>query len=162
MWGFVSTTVKISARLIGFLLFACLNSAAQPVKTESQADVLLKGQTIAGNIQEAFTEHISDDSNFRQDKQQPEDKQNDPKVLVFKDGSFIFDWTPGQEARYLMEELRQGIHILQSVQKPRGFDVIALTGAREYWPKLRDISCRENPGIRYYDLDGFEQYCPSK
>jgi hypothetical protein len=61
-----------------------------------------------------------------------------------------------------MEDLRQGIHVLQSADKPRGFDVIALAGARECWPKLRDTSCRETPGIRYYDLDGFEQYCPSK
>ena len=125
-------------------------------------ETLRKGQIVAGNIQTAVTSHILDDPSFRQNKQLPEDPQNHPKILVFKDGSFKFDWTPGQEARYLMEELRQGVHILQSVDKPRGMDIIGLSGAREYWPKLRDISCRENPGIRYYDLDGFEEYCPAK
>jgi hypothetical protein len=138
--------------------------AQQAIRTDNPdtAETLRKGQIVAGNIQTAITGHILDDPGFRQNKQLPEDPQNHPKILVFKDGSFIFDWTPGQEARYLMEELRQGIHILQSVDKPHGMDIIALTGAREYWPKLRDISCGENPGIRYYDLDGFEEYCPAK
>jgi hypothetical protein len=45
--------------------------------------------------------------------------------------------------------------------KPRGFDVTALAGAREYCPNFGTFPRRE-PGIRYYDLDGFEQYCPSK
>jgi hypothetical protein len=49
-------------------------------------------------------------------------------MLVLKEG-FLFDWTPGQQARHLMEDLRQGIHILQSADKPRGIDVIALAGA---------------------------------
>lgn len=147
-----------AAALIGYPYGRSQTQKSGSTDTE---DILLKGEIVAGNIQTALTSHILDDPNFRQDKQQPVDEQNHPKILVFKDGSFEFDWTPGQHARSLMEELRQGIHILQSVDKPRGFDVIALAGAREYWPKLRDISCHENPAIRYYDLDGFEEYCPS-
>jgi hypothetical protein len=133
-----------------------------PAQNETETEVLKHGQIVADNIQTAIVAHITEDANFRRDKQLPEDKQNEPKILYLKDGSFVFDWTPGQEARYLMETLRQGLHILQSVDKPKGLDIIALTGAREYWPKLRDISCHETPGIRYYDLDGFEQYCPAK
>jgi hypothetical protein len=157
------TTAKISLLLAVAVLSACSYGISQSPKSEAAKNeaILLKGEIVAGNIQTAFTSHILDDPHFRQEKQLPEEEQNHPKILVFKDGSFVFDWTPGQHARYLMEELRQGIHILQSVEKPRGFDVIALAGAREYWPKLRDISCQENPGIRYYDLDGFEEYCPS-
>ena len=155
---------KISALSVCTVVLFCLCGNAQsakPVDSDTE-EILRKGEIISKNIQTAFIEHITEDSNFRQEKQLPEDQQNHPKILVFKDGSWAFDWTPGQEARYLMEELRQGVHILQSVEKPRGLDVMVLSGAREYWPKLRDISCRENPGIRYYDLDGFEQYCPSK
>jgi hypothetical protein len=59
-----------------------------------------------------------------------------------------------------MEDLRQGVHALKSAEKPRGLDIVAVTGAREYWPKLRDISCHESPGVRYYDLDGVERFCP--
>ncbi len=40
-------------------------------------------------------------------------------------------------------------HALQGAGKPRGPDIVALTGGREYWPKLRDISCHESRGIRY-------------
>jgi hypothetical protein len=141
------------------LAFASLIVHAQD---ETEADVLRHGQIVAGNIQTAIVGHLTEDPNFQRNKQLPEDRQNEPKLLYLKDGSFAFDWTPGQEARYLMEELRQGLHILQAVDKPKGFDIIALRGARDYWPKLRDISCRESPGIRYYDLDGFEQFCPIK
>lgn len=152
-----------------FVIAACLvlvaglraESQILPSADETQAEILRKGTIVAGNVQTAITNHILDDPTFPNKKQLPEETQNHPKILTLKDG-FLFDWTPGQQARYLMEELRQGIHILQSVDKPRGFDVIALNGAREYWPKLRDISCHETPGIRYYDLDGFEQYCPTK
>jgi hypothetical protein len=147
----------------GLTLLAGLRAKSQilPSADAAQAETLRKGQIVAKNIQTAFTEHIVDDPTFGERKQLPEEKQTDPKVLALKDG-FLFDWTPGEEARYLMEKLRQGVHALQSVDKPRGFDVVALSGAREFWPKLRDISCHETPGVRYYDLDGFEQYCPTK
>lgn len=156
--------VMMSILIVVLAAVASQSGTAQAPKPNDPetADILQKGETVAGNIQTAFIAHITEDSNFQRNKQIPEDPQNHPKVLVFKDGSFKFDWTAGQEARYLMEELRQGIHILQSVSKPRGFDIVALSGAREYWPKLRDISCHEDPGIRYYDLDGFEEYCPTK
>lgn len=145
----------------GFLGGLRTESQILPSTDPAQAETLRKSQIVAGNVQSAITEHITDDPTFADKKQLPEEPQTHPKVLTTKDG-FLFDWTPGQEARYLMEELRQGVHILQSVDRPRGFDVIALSGAREYWPKLRDISCHETPGIRYYDLDGFAQYCPAK
>ena len=137
-----------------------LETVAGFAQKETDKDVLQLGFVVGNNIETAIATHVSEDANFERKIQQPEDKRDLPKMLVYKDGSWAFDWTSGQEARYLMEALRQGIHALQAVDKPRGMDVVALTGAREYWPKLRDISCRENPGIRYYDLDGFEQYCP--
>jgi hypothetical protein len=149
--------------LILSVAFALLISVSMTrAQDATDADVLRHGQIVADNIQTAILAHVTEDANLRRDKQLPEDKQNEPKLLVFKDGSFVFDWTPGQEARYLMEELRQSLHILQSVDKPKGLDIVALVGAREYWPKLRDISCRENLGIRYYDLDGFEEFCATK
>lgn len=149
--------------LAGLILFPGLWSESQilPSSDAGQANILSKGSVVANNIQTAIAGHLALDPTFSMKKQQPEDKYPDPKMLVLKEG-FLFDWTPGQQARHLMEDLRQGIHILQSVDKPRGFDAMALAGAREYWPKLLDISCRETPGIRYYDLDSFEQYCPSK
>ncbi len=149
-------------RFLFFVFILLVSISPTWAQDEPEAEVLRHGEIVADNIQTAITIHITEDENFRRDKQMPEDKQNHPKALVFKDGSFVFDWTPGQQARYLMEELRQGLHILQSVDKPRGLDIVALTGARDYWPKLRDISCHENSGIRYYDLDGFEQFCPTK
>jgi hypothetical protein len=129
---------------------------------ESDDDVFVHAGVAAHNIEEAITEHITNDPNFQQTKQLPEDRRPFPGVLIKKDGTFSFDWTTGQHARYLMEELRQGIHTLLSVEKHSGLDGIALDGARESWPKVRDISCRESPGIRYYDLDGFEKYCPER
>ena len=155
---------KASIVLAALTLAACgIHSTTmngQKPATQSVDDVLLKAESVSHNIGEAITEHITKDANFHWTKQLPEDKRPDPGILVKKDGSFSFDWTPGQHARHLMEELRQGIHQLQSVEKPSGLDSIALVGAREYWPKVRDISCRESPGIRYYDLDGYEQFCP--
>lgn len=150
--------------MAGAFLFLPANGIAQIQKPNGAGDeeTLRKGEIVAHNVQTALTEHQMEDTSFQASKQLPEDKRDFPKMLVLKDNTILLDWTSGQEARYLMEELRQDIHALQSVEKPRGFDIIALTGAREFWPKLRDISCRETPGIRYYDLDGFAQYCPSR
>jgi hypothetical protein len=141
-------------------VFAISHAGAKGLDSETTEDVLRKGATVAHNLQTAIAEHEAD--GFSAPKQFPEEKRDLPPLLVRKDGSWDFDWTSGQQARFWMEDIRQGVHALQSAPKPRGFDVIALAGGREYWPKLRDISCRENPGIRYYDLDGFEQYCPTK
>jgi hypothetical protein len=144
--------------MIFVLVFVCELNAA----SETFEDILRKATIVAGNIQTAITAHLTEDQDYQVTKQFPEDRRNPPSVLVKKDGSFTFDWTPGQQARNLMEELRQGIHALQSVERARGLDAIALAGAREYWPRLRDLSCRESPGIRYYDLDGFAQFCPEQ
>lgn len=149
----------------GILLFSVVfrfQVLGQTGKPESADEVLIKGEIVAGNIQTAILMHTTDEPDFKNAKQLPDDSRPLPKVLVLKNGDWYFDWTPGQHARYLMEELRQGLHAIQSVEKPRGIDIVALTGAREYWPKLRDISCRESPGTRYYDLDGFAQFCPTK
>lgn len=143
--------------LYGFL--PASSSAQNPTTRPPDSD-FVEATVAAHNIEEAKTEHITQDPSFRPNKQLPEEKRELPPPLIKRDGSFDFDWTPGQHARYLMEELRQGIHALQSAEKPGGLDGIALAGAREAWPKMRDISCRESPGIRYHDLDGLEQYCP--
>jgi hypothetical protein len=147
--------------LAAFGLHATTMSGQKP-EDKSPDAVFVEATIAAHNIEEAISDHILADPNFHWAKQLPEDKREVPPPLITKDGSFEFDWTIGQHARYLMEELRQGVHALQSVQKPAGLDPIALAGARESWPKMRDISCHENPGIRYYDLDGIEQYCPTK
>jgi hypothetical protein len=155
---------KASFVCIAFILGVCgahsSTLGGQKPASQSVDDILLKAEIAAHNVGEAITEHITNDANFHWTKQLPEDKRPDPGILVKKDESFSFDWTPGQHARHLMEELRQGIHQLQSAEKPSGLDGIALAGAREYWPKVRDISCAESPGIRYYDLNGYSQFCP--
>jgi hypothetical protein len=138
----------------------CATANAQKPSQDPINEILTKGEIIAGNLVTAIHLHVALDADFQLSKQLPEDKHDSPKILVKKDGTIVFDWTAGQQARYLMEELRQGIHALQASTKPRGLDEIALAGGREYWPKLRDISCHEQPGIRYYDLDGFTQFCP--
>ncbi|MGP8271807.1 MAG: hypothetical protein ACLQLH_17220 [Terracidiphilus sp.] len=145
------------------LALCCTPSATsdgqKPATEPSEA--VFNGATIAAfHLQEAIDEHIANDANFHPTKQMPEDKRELPPFLVKRDMVLNFDWTTGQHARYLMEELRQGIHQLQSAEKASGLDGVALAAARENWPKMRDVSCRESPGIRYYDLDGFEQYCP--
>jgi len=153
--------------LLALLIFALVgfqpvSAASQPPAVTPTDVAFINAAVAAHNIEEAITGHISNDPNFRLSKQLPEDKRQLPPPLIKKDGNFDFDWTVGQHARYLMEELRQGIHILQSSDKSSGLDGIALAGARESWPKMRDISCRESPGIRYYDLDGLERYCPEQ
>jgi hypothetical protein len=158
--------VKVGSLFVTVALAICgLHAAAiSAQKTAPEpADAVFVDATIAAhNIEEAITEHITSDPSFHPTKQLPEDRRDFPPPLITKDGGFDFDWTLGQHARYLMEALRQGIHTLQSAVKPSGLDGIALAGARESWPKMRDISCHESPGIRYYDLDGFEQYCPKR
>ena len=146
----------------GLCILLAFRLRAQVIASDETVGVLRKGAIVDGNIQKAINRHITEDENFRMSKQQPEDKRDFPAFLVHKNGDVDIDWSTGQCARYYMENIRQGLHALQSVDKPNGFDIIALTGGREYWPKLRDISCHENPGIRYFDLDGFEQYCPAK
>jgi hypothetical protein len=140
-------------------LFLASSVVAQNKTPESVDETLMLGDIVATNIQTALSPHIALDGEFTLKKQEPADSVRDFAVLFYKDGTMAFDWTTGQHARYLMEELRQGIHELQSASKPRGLDVVALGGARDAWPKLRDIACKEYPGIRYYDLDGFERYC---
>jgi hypothetical protein len=144
------------------VLLGCMatNLRGQASATKSTEAVFVDATVAAHNIEEAISSHLTGDANIHLNKQLPEDKRGLPPPLIKRDGSFEFDWTVGQHARYLMEELRQGIHQLQSVEKASGLDGIALAGARENWPKVRDISCHESPGIRYFDLDGFEQYCP--
>lgn len=157
---FVNSSVLHRIAVVAAIIqLVSLNAAAQ--KTEkSTTDVLAKAEIVAGNITTAIRTHIADDPEFQISKQLPEDKYAPPKILTKKDGTTIFDRTPGQQARSLMEDIRQGLHALQSSKKALGIDSIALAGGREYWPKLRDISCHDLPGIRYYDLDGFPQFCP--
>jgi hypothetical protein len=159
---FVCTRATEFFVALAIALFGCMatNLSGQTSATKTSEAVFVEATVAAHNIEEAITEHITNDANFRWTKQLPEEKRELPPPLIKRDGSFDFDWTVGQHARYLMEELRQGIHQLQSVEKASGLDGIALAGARENWPKMRDISCHETPGIRYFDLDGFEQYCP--
>ena len=129
---------------------------------QSSDEILSKADIVSKNLQTAISVHLQSDLTFRVTTQAPADPQPEPKMLVMKDGTFRFSWTAGQHARYLMENLRQGIHALQSADKPFGLDAVALSGVREYWPKLKDISCHDSPGTRYYDLDGFEQFCTAK
>jgi len=143
------------------LCSACVLSSQKRSSTDDET--LLKGEVVAGNIETAITAHLTSDPDFQIVKQLPEDPHPKlPKMLLKQDGGIVLDWTAGQQAASLMEDIRQGLHALQAAHSPRGLDIVAFAGGREYWPKLRDIFCREYPGVRYYDLDGFEQFCPAK
>ena len=113
--------------VIAVIQLVPLNAPAQKVE-KSITDVLANAEIVAGNITTAITAHIADDPEFQIAKQLPEDKYAPPKILVRKDGTIIFDWTPGQQARSLMEDIRQGLHALQSSKKALGIDSIALAG----------------------------------
>jgi hypothetical protein len=133
---------------------------AQKASVGPTDKILIDATVAAQTLEEALSIHFTSDPHFSPTKQNPEDKRTLPQMLFTKDNGLQFDWTPGQHARYLMEELRQGIYQLQSAQNPLGLDSIALAGARESWPKLRGISCQDKPGTRFFDLNGVEQYCP--
>jgi hypothetical protein len=126
---------------------------------KATADILDHAAVVAGNLQTGILALVAGNENFKPAKQQPEERAELPDTVVYKDGSFEFDWTPGQAARYYMEVLRQEIHELQGAEKGGGFAAF-LPAGRESWQKLRDLACREYPGIRYFDLDGIENYCP--
>lgn len=152
----MKTTIFVAVCLLGV---GWLNAISQ--KSDRIEESLRHGDIAAGNVQTAITAHLTEDADFHPSKQQPEEKLNPANLLVYGDGTTKFDWTPGQHARYLMEEMRQGVHELRSATKPRGLDAVVFAGVGQTWPSLRDIACAEFPGVRYHDLDGFEQYCPS-
>jgi hypothetical protein len=137
----------------------CLLGFSQQTKHEDSEEILRLADITANNIETAIGAHLGE-SDFQLKKQQPELQLRCFDILVFKNGSIKLDWTTGQHARCRMENLRQGIHALQSADHPRGLDAIALPSAKSLWPRLRNIVCYEYPGVQYYDLDGFEQYCP--
>ncbi len=143
-----------------FVIVAMLAAAFQlDAKQDNVEEILRQADIAANNIQSAITAHLAEPT-FVLKKQKPELNLRCFDILAFKDGSIKLDWTVGQHARCRMEDLRQGIHELQSTDQPRGLDAIALPVSKSLWPKLRDIVCHEYPGIQYYDLDGFEQFCP--
>ena len=142
--------------------FAASQQPPAPQHTQAKEGdlTLADGDVASWNIEQAIEDHETVDPTFHPVPQQPEIKRHSADVLVQKDGKIILDWTPRQHARYLMEEIRQGLHIIQSAPKPSVGDAFALEQGRRLWPKLRDISCRDAPNTMYYDLDGFERYCP--
>lgn len=145
--------------LLPVVVFASLTSLfPQSSKKQSQEDVLTMGDIANHNIQDALEAHAVSDPGFNPQKQQPVEQVRGFDTLVYK-ASFKLDWTTGQHARYLMEELRQGIHELQSATHPQGLDGMALEGARSAWPKLQEVVCTIYPGVRYFDLNGSENYC---
>src|ERR1700722_15151998 len=106
-------------------LIVCVQVRAQVVPDTTE-DILRKGGNVSSNIQTAVSEHLALDHSFKLTKQLPELKSDLPPLLFYKDESWIFDWTPGQQARFIMEDIRQGLHALQGAEKPTGFDIVAL------------------------------------
>jgi len=128
-------------------------------RDKATTEILDRAVVVSGNLETSILVLLSSDEHFRRTKQQPEERAELPVPVVYKDGTWEFDWTPGQEARYYMEGLRQEIHQLQGAEKAGGLAAF-LPAGREMWQKLRDIVCREYPGAQYFDLDGLENYCP--
>lgn len=144
---------------IALVVALMLAMVPQQSRRDDSEEIFRDADITANNIENAITAHLAEPG-FVPKKQDPELKVRCFDILTFKDGSIKLDWTRGQHARCRMENLRQGIHVLQSAEHPRGLDAIALPAAKSVWPKLRDIVCSQYPGVQYYDLDGFEQYCP--
>lgn len=144
------------------LLLVVTVAYGQTQKADDEA--IFAATTAAWNLDNGIAQHLAQDGpNFHPTKQQPEDNNASlPSLLLRKDGTAFDPATPGQQARELMEELRQGIHALQSAEKAEALDAMALDQGRASWLKMRDIFCRQYPDVRYYDLDGAERYCPAK
>jgi hypothetical protein len=142
---------------------ACGAAVAQATKAPEAKDVnesvWFDAEIAKGNLSMCILAHAMD-RDVMSDPQQPEDKVELPPPVTTVDGILVWDWPASLHARSLMEQIRQGLHKLNSVSEPKGADSLAIDQARAVWPKLRDIYCRAVPSVGYHDLDGIQRYCP--
>lgn len=140
-----------------------LEAAPPPARPKLNTDqILFDAEAAARFLQKAIEEHTYREPNFRPHRQFPEDKLPPTPTLLHRDGSLTPDWTPEQHARFLMEQLRQGIHAVQGAERSWTIDILALESARAAWPGVRDLFCSVHPNVVYYDSDGFKHYCPAQ
>jgi hypothetical protein len=128
----------------------------------SDATALSVGEIAAFSLVNAESYQMQEDPNYVPPKPQIQEKVTQPGIVLFRnpDGTdrLEMDWTVGQHARSLMEQLRISMWRYQAGKaNPAG--LIGVNQAADAWPKLRVIYCREYPGGRYIDLQGQIQYC---
>jgi hypothetical protein len=128
-------------------IFAARQSLAQAGKASSSEDLLIEGDIANHNLLDALDFHFVSNPEELLKKQEPQEKVLDFGILVFESGKLQLDWTTGQHARYLLEEIRQAIHQLQSASCSIGLDGMAIDNGRAVWPKLRDLTCQEYPSM---------------
>lgn len=146
-------------QVIALLVVLSAFSSAQVVPNIQTDHLLFEGQRIDNDLQAAILTHLKNDPHFKDLKQEPQDTQYAGHILVMSDNTIESDWTSGQHARFLMEELRQGIFSLGKAKRTPIDDYI-LINANMIWPLIRDLACQDKHKVRYYDLNGAEQFCP--
>jgi hypothetical protein len=130
-------------------------------KSRSDEEVLVDGDLALSEVTDALALHM----NAHRDtyvlvKPDLKEKVPEPGMLIYKN-QVKLDWTTGQHAHSLVENLRLGIYEL-GAQKPEELDSLALDHGKRIWSEVRSTYCREYPGARYFDLAWREQYCEEK
>jgi hypothetical protein len=143
------------------LLFLLLLTAPQVSRkpTPTQDEIVLFGGDLAAFSLSNGISMMQMQSQFAIQHQEPELKIPFP-VLLQTRHEMVIDWTDGQHARYLMEEIRQGVYALRGHEENNFDAFVGIRKGRELWPKIRDIACKDKPSLLYYHLDGTKDYCP--
>ncbi|SRR6266568_7471548 len=150
--------MKLVLMLSASVLLTSLNVAP---KNRSNEEVLIEGDLALSEVTDALALHLSTHRDtYVLVKSNSKEKVPQPGMLVFRN-QIKLDWTTGQHAHSLVENLRLGVYEL-AAQKPEDLDLMALDHGKRIWPDVRNIYCREYPGARYFDLAWQEQYCEEK
>jgi len=150
--------MKLVLMLFASILLASPNLAP---KNRSNEEILIEGDLAFGEVTDALALHLNaHPDTYVLVKPNLKEKVPEPGMLVFKN-QIKLDWTTGQHAHSLVENLRLGVYEL-GAQKSEGLDSMALDHGKRIWPEVRNIYCREYPGARYFDLAWQEQYCEEK
>jgi hypothetical protein len=143
--------------LLSAVTLIALVSSGQ--KNKSDKDVLMEGDLTLSEVQDALSLHLSaHPDTYVLVKPEYQEKVPVPGIVVFKDNHIELDWTTGQHAHSLSENLRLGVYEL-AAQKSEGIDLMAIDHAKRIWPNVKALYCHEYPGARYFDLSWHEQYC---
>jgi hypothetical protein len=137
-------------------LIAIVATAQQ---SKSDKDVLMEGDLALSEVQDALSLHLNaHPDTYVLVKRKYQEKVPVPEMVVFKDNHIELDWTTGQHAHSLSENLSLGVYEL-AAQRSEGIDLMSLDHARRIWPEVKALYCRGYPGARYFDLGWQEQYC---
>jgi hypothetical protein len=130
-------------------------------QNKDDEQVLTEGDLALSEVLDALSLHAEQPQSFVSVKPNVKEKVAEPGMIVFKNRSLTLEWTNGQHAHSLVENLRISIREL-AAQRSEGLDVMALDHANHIWPEVKIIYCHAYPGARYFDLAWHEQYCEEK